>query len=394
MQPETHSGGTLRGILMLLVTAVAAFVLTGMPLVARAADVGEPTLSEAQAAIICDQAGNVLYSKNADQELPMASITKIMTAMVALDSGKSMDDVCTITDPQLDGTAQQAGYTTTDTPTFRELMMAMLVFSANDAAYNVATNVAGSEEAFVDLMNQKAQELGMTHTHFSNSHGLEEDDHYSCAQDLVTMGRYALSHYPFIAQAVITRTTTVHVNGTEVVLGSTDALVGSYAGMRGIKTGAYSEGYTFLGACERDNVQLFTCVLGCATNSGRFADTQAMLDWAYGNYRELEPVQASTIVSVRPYLYSFALKAVVSSSTDAGEVWPAGGDVTYTTVRSKSGRMFDVDDYVGTTTWYQDGRTLGWTVQTTRDVPVEVDSWPPYVLGLFYDTSTLGRRAS
>lgn len=392
MQPETHHARSLTMLVLAIAVALAACL--GSPSRAQAADVGEPTLSEAQAAVICDQAGNVLFSKNPDQEMPMASITKIMTAMVALDSGKSMDDVCTITDPELDGTAQQAGYTTTDTPTFRELMMSMLVFSANDAAYNVATNVAGSEEAFVELMNQKAQELGMTHTHFSNSHGLEADDHYSSAQDLVTMGRYALSHYPFIAQAVTTRTTVAHVNGAEVVLGSTDALVGSYAGMRGIKTGAYSEGYTFLGACERHNVQLFTCVLGCATNSGRFTDTQAMLDWAYSNYRTLQPVQASTIVSVRPYLYNFNLKTIVSSTTDAGEVWPAGGSVGYTTVRAKRGRMFDVGTYVGSTTWYQDGRTMGWTIQSTREIPVEICAWPPSVLGLFYDTSTLGRTAS
>lgn len=392
MQLETHTKKVFTCLLAAL--SVTAALVLAVPGQAHAADVGEPTLSEAQAAVICDQAGNVLFSKNPEQEMPMASITKIMTAMVALDSGKSMDDVCTISDAHLDGTAQQAGYTTSDTPTFRELMMSMLVFSANDAAYNVAVNVAGSEEAFVERMNEKAQELGMTHTHFVNSHGLEDDDHYSCAQDLVTMGRYALQHYPFIAQAVTTRTTTAHVNGSEVTLSSTDALVGSYPGMRGIKTGAYSEGYTFLGACERDNVQLFSCVLGCSSNSGRFADTQSMMDWAYSNYRKLRPVQASTVVSVRPYLYSFTLKNVVTSTTDAGEVWPAGGDVSYTTTRAKRGQLFDVSSPVGVTTWSQDGRTMGWTVQSTEEVPVLVDSWPPYILGLFYDTSTLGRRAA
>ena len=156
-----------------LVAALAILVGVLAPTRALAADGQEaPTLTEAQAAIVVDQAGNVLFSKNADQEFPMASITKVMTAIVALDSGKSLDDVCTITDANLGGEAQAAGYVETDTPTFRELLNAMLVYSANDAAYNVAVNVAGSEAAFVERMNAKAQEIGMTHTHFVNSHGL------------------------------------------------------------------------------------------------------------------------------------------------------------------------------------------------------------------------------
>lgn len=362
-----------------------------VPRGALAADVGEPTLSEAQSAILTDQQGNVLYSLNPEQQLPMASITKIMTAMVALDSGKSMDDVCSITNPNFDGTAQQAGYTETDTPTFRELMMSMLVFSANDAAYNVATNVAGSEEAFVALMNQKAQELGMTHTHFANSHGLEADDHYSCAEDLVLMGRYALQHYPFIAQAVMTRSTVANVGGKAITLSSTDSFMTSYTGARGIKTGAYSDGYTFLGASERDNVQLYSCVLGCTTSAGRFSDTVALMDWAYSAYQDLSPAKRTTVVSLQPYPYNFNLKTVTSFTADsAGKVWPAGGGVSYVGTRAKPDRLMEADAYAGSMTWYQDGRTVGWSILRTRPVPVEVSAWPPYVLGLFYDTDTLG----
>ena len=147
-----------------------------------------PTISEAQCAIVCDSSGNVLWSMNADREMALASITKVMTAVVALDSGLDLDSPCTISYVDLGPYSQTAGFTESDTPTLRELLRVMLVYSGNDAAVYIAQNVAGSEEAFVTLMNEKARELGMTHTHFANPHGLEADGHYSSVADLVILG--------------------------------------------------------------------------------------------------------------------------------------------------------------------------------------------------------------
>ena len=134
----------------------------------------------------------------------MASITKVMTAIVALDSGVNLDEPCKITVPDLEEGSQVAGLTSDDTPTLRQLIMMMLVYSANDAAYNIAINVSGSQQAFVDQMNKKAAEIGMTHTQFQNPHGLDANGHYSTARDLALMGRYAREHYPLIASAVHT----------------------------------------------------------------------------------------------------------------------------------------------------------------------------------------------
>ena len=144
----------------------------------------ESKLTEATTAIVTDAQGNVLWSKNPDQELPMASITKVMTAIVALDSGVNLDEPCKISVPDLEEGSQVAGLTSDDTPTLRQLIMMMLVYSANDAAYNIAINVSGSQQAFVDQMNKKASEIGMTHTQFQNPHGLDADGHYSTARDL------------------------------------------------------------------------------------------------------------------------------------------------------------------------------------------------------------------
>ncbi|MGI6755471.1 MAG: D-alanyl-D-alanine carboxypeptidase family protein [Atopobiaceae bacterium] len=362
---------------------LCALVISGViPKIAWADVSGEPELAEAQYAIVMDAAGNVLYSKDADSEQPMASITKIMTAMVALDSGRSLDDVFTISDADLGGEAQAAGYEEGDTPTFRELLNAMLVFSANDAAYNIAVNIAGSEDAFVERMNQKAAELGMTHTHFMNSHGLEVDGHYSSARDLATMGRYAYEHYPLISQIVSQHTTTVHVHGTDLVLGSTDELMGVYPGMRGIKTGKISNATTFLGACERQGVQLFTCVLGCSTSQGRFSDTMSLLNWAYDTYTVRSAARKRQILSLKPYAYNFFFKVMETPTLDVDmSLWPDDSGASYTTQRLSAASLVDVNTPTGSTTWMQSNRTVAHVIYSTNSL-VRCSSWPIFTLPL------------
>lgn len=381
----------MRRICAVLCAALTMLVVLAGPVVAHAADLGEPTLSEAQSAYLVDQAGNVLYEKDAEEEMPMASTTKIMTAIVALESDASLDDVCTIEVPNLQEDAQMAGYVETDTPTFGELLRVMLVFSANDAAYNVAVHVAGSEEAFVDLMNQKAQELGMTHTHFANSHGLQADDHYSCAKDLVTMGRYALENHPLIAQLVAEESTTGTVNGEEVTFNSTDQLLTTYSGARGIKTGAVESGTCFVGACERDNVQLFSAVLGCTTSAGRFNDTAALWDWAYGNYRSYEVAHSAVTLRLHPYAYNFMFKVAFAATGDAaGQVWPDGGDLVYTLQSPNIQLLMEPDAGYGSSTWTQSGRTLCHAYFGSRAKLVRASAWSPFTLPLFYSAEELG----
>jgi D-alanyl-D-alanine carboxypeptidase (penicillin-binding protein 5/6) len=260
-----------RAIVIIAAALLAA--LFAWPAAPALAEEAKPQVTEAKSYEIIDQDGNVLASHDATEHMAPASITKIMTAMVALDSGVDLDKTCTIQDMTYQDGAQLAGYKAGDAPTLRELMMAMLVYSANDAAANIAVAVSGSVDKFAELMNKKAQEIGMTNTQFKNPHGLEEDGHYSCAHDLALMGRYALENYPLIAAAVTTRSVTVTAGGQQKTLASTDDLMGSYAGLCGIKTGAVESGTTFLGSSRRWGVQLFSAVLGCSTHEGRFTDT-------------------------------------------------------------------------------------------------------------------------
>ena len=343
----------------------------------------DPWVGEAEAVMVCDQAGNELWSRNADEELAPASITKIMTAMVALDSGYDLDAPCTITEVDLGLDAQRAGYVASDTPTMRELLQATLVYSGNDAALNVAINVSGSEEAFVALMNQKARELGMTHTNFVNSHGLEVDGHYSCARDLVTMGRYAMTHYPFIAQTVRLRGVELWIDGQDLWLESTDDLMETYEGLLGIKTGAVAAGTTFLGASQQGDVALYSCVLGCATDWGRFEDTRILMDWAYESFDDHVVVGKDWTVRLAPYALCFSQKCRIGVTDDATtSLWPSQPSPTSSTAYASYGLPVDVGDVVGVVYQRQDGRLAGGNGIVALE-PAAIPSVNPFALSLF-----------
>ena len=356
----------VRRRLEVFAPALAAVVVAALlaclaaPLPARAADLGEPALTEAQAAVVEDSEGNVLFSKNPDAEIPMASITKVMTAVVALESGRPLDQTYQLQGVQLMENAVVAGYQAGMSSTLRDLIKVMLVHSANDAASEVAIAVSGSEQAFVQRMNEKAAELGMSHTHFENPHGLDQEGHYASASDLVRLGRYALTTHPLIARYVEMEEVTVPVGAVSLTFPTTDEFVRTYRGALGIKTGVGDHFTSFLGAARRDGTTLYTCVLGCSTNAGRFTDTRALMGWAWNAYERHELATAGQPVSSAPFAYHFGLSCVVSAEhTTYGLVWPEGGPTTYRSIRRSSGLLGTPGAVTGVTQWVQDGRTVG-----------------------------------
>lgn len=368
----------VKMVMSILIVTLALIV----PVEAFAVE-SEPELTEAQAAIVCDQAGNVLYSKDPQGTYPMASITKIMTAMVAIDSGVPLDTICSITVEELYWNSQEIGYVETDTPTLYELLLSTLVYSGNDAALNVALNVSGTEQAFVDKMNAKASELGMNHTHFVNPHGLEADGHYSCVEDLVIMGRYAMEHYPLIAQIVRIRSITIMVNGEEETYESTDELMEVYEGLLGIKTGGVESGTAFLGASARDGVTLYTAVLGCSTGWGRFEDTMRLMDWAYAKFRT-KPIAAPTwSIAISPYALGFSQKCIVSMPEGQSlRLWP-GESLSYRTVLNNPRLMVESGDPIGASWWRQSGRFAGAGTYVAREPMAGVPGVNVFELPLF-----------
>lgn len=347
-----------------------------------------PFVGEADAVALLDKAGNVIYELNGTKQEHPASTTKVMTAMVALDSKHDLNEIVEIQAPDLGDNSQMGDYSTGDRIPLGELMRVMLVYSANDAAWNVAKYVAGSESAFVDLMNKKAKELGLEHTHFVNSHGLEDDNHYTCAIDLAKIGRYALEHYPFIAQTAIMPTVTTTVYGEEITLNSTDRLLETFDGIRGIKTGAIVANYTFLGASGRGNVQLYTAVLGCQSFMGRFDDAASVMEWGYAHYGQRQLTHKGWLIRANPYAYNLGFKAPVRSASDCNvSIWSSLGGLSYSTVQARPNRLLNSSADCGWTNWRQKEASVGSVTYTTEDVPQHMSAWPVFSQPLFTNES-------
>ena len=344
------------------------------------ADPSSPNLAEARAACVMDTYGNVIWELDADEELPMASITKVMTAMVALDSGIDLDKTFDFVKTDFQEDAQLAGYDENDSPSLGELLKVTLIYSGNDAALNVAYAVAGSKEAFASLMNEKAAEIGMTHTHFMNPHGLEEDNHYSCARDLCIMGRYAMEHYPFIRVCVQTPSITIHPRGDEVTLSTTDHLMEYYDGLRGIKTGNTESGASFLGSARRYHNTLYSCVLCCETVDGRFSDTATLLDWAFDGFEYWNLSRAGRVIGYAPWEDGFWLRCPVYAERSVTGSGTEGVELAHSDKQLIPGTLDAAHSNYGTSVWKQDKRLVASVSYQTGGRTTQDRSWSPLML--------------
>ncbi len=222
--------------------------------------------------------GEVLYEKDADVPLYPASTTKIVTGLVAM-AHFPLDQVITITRSYPSG--QNIGLKPGDSLTVENLLYALLIDSANDAAEVLAENYPGGREGFVAEMNRFVKdELKLKHTNFKNPHGLDEAGHYSSASDLARIASYAMKNDLF-ARIVSTETTIIStVDHDQIkVLANTNELLGKTPGVLGIKTGFTDlAGQSVITLVKRDNKTLVFVVMGSAD---RFGDTKALIDWAY-----------------------------------------------------------------------------------------------------------------
>lgn len=223
--------------------------------------------------------GTVLWSRQGDIERPMASTTKLMTALVALKKG-DLDKVVTVSEK---ASAQPtAGLRPGQRFTERQLMALMLVHSANDAAWALGEGVAGDMPKFVKMMNDQAAALGLKYTHFANPHGLDAPGHFSTPANLATLARTVMA-YPEFRE--ITSQSSVTVPGTDT-FSTTDRLLGNYAGLEAGKTG-YTDGagYCFVGVAKRNGISLIAVVLNTDSTEARFSQTARLLDWGFEHVR-------------------------------------------------------------------------------------------------------------
>ncbi|MFQ5523314.1 MAG: D-alanyl-D-alanine carboxypeptidase family protein [Acidimicrobiia bacterium] len=225
----------------------------------------------------------VLAASGADEERAIASVTKIMTALVALERA-DLNEVVTISARAAATGEKEIGLVEGEQVTMGALLKALLVASANDAATAIAEHVGGSVEAFVDLMNRKAEELGLNETHFANPHGLDSPRHYSSASDLVVLAMVAME-FPQFRDAVRAQILVFpdDPEGNRRVATTTNLLLNSYRGLIGVKTGFTSQAQlTFVAAAERQGRTLYAVVLGSEGNSAHFEDAKGLLDYGFG----------------------------------------------------------------------------------------------------------------
>lgn len=243
--------------------------------------------------------GKMLYSRSPDLSLPMASTTKIMTAVVALTYGK-LDQMITVGQDVVnieDGGTSVAGLRLGERLSLHDLLYCLMLPSGDDAAIAIADGVGGSQASFVALMNLEAGLLGLSHTHYANPHGLDAPGHYTSVSDLVRLTQYAM-HSPTFAQIVDTPSLTLPATAThhQFVLVNTNELLPNepftYSGAIGVKTGFTGPAqYCLVFMARRPSGVLIGAILGDATYDGRFTDASALLDWAYS---QLSPTPTPT----------------------------------------------------------------------------------------------------
>ena len=241
---------------------MVVFLLFFSLLILSTSSFAAPSVS-AQAALVLEQStGRVLYEKNADSKLPMASTTKIITALVALENAEQLDEPFKIsaTAAGVEGSSMylEAG----ETMTLRELLYGLMLSSGNDAAVAIAERFGGID-TFVTLMNQKAKELGANNTHFTNPNGLPDENHYSSARDMATLTAYAMNN-PAFCEIVSTKTFTVSGEGKSYprTLSNHNKLLRLCEGCIGVKTGfTKAAGRCLVSAAKRENMTLICVTL-------------------------------------------------------------------------------------------------------------------------------------
>lgn len=247
------------------------------------------------AGMLVDETGTVLWERNADSQRAMASITKIMTAVVALESGKP-EDIITVPRISLAIGESSAGLYEGQKISRIDLIKALMVKSGNDAGLALATYIGGSEQAFVKMMNARAKDLGLTNTQFKNSHGLDAKGHYTSARDIAVLTRYAMSLAPF-KRIVATKKITIGQGTYRHKVENTNLLLIQYDGANGVKTGwTDNAGYCVVGAAKRDGLQLYAVVLGTQHELTRFREAQELLDFGFAHFRKQKLISAGTVL--------------------------------------------------------------------------------------------------
>lgn len=246
---------------------------------------------DAKSVVLIDyDSGKILYEKEKDKQLPIASMVKLMTVLLTLeniDNGNLTLDTKVCVSPKASGMGgSQVFLDANNEYTVEDLLKSTIVASANDASVALAETIAGSESAFVDLMNAKAKELGMANTNYANATGLPMPNGYSCAIDIANLMREVLKHPTYFNYSTIWMDELTHPSGRKTELTNTNRLIRYYKGCDAGKTGSTNEaGYCVSASAKKNDLRLISVVIGAKTGAERFSQAGTLLDYGFANYQ-------------------------------------------------------------------------------------------------------------
>lgn len=243
----------------------------------------EPSINSRAAVIFDRNSKKAIYNKNMDIKRPMASTTKIMTAIVVLENS-NLNDIVKVSKKAAGTGGSSLKLKTNDEITVKDLLYGLMLVSGNDAAVALAEHVGGSVENFAEMMNSKAISLGLENTHFVTPHGLDEAEHYTTAYELAYLADYALQNLKF-AEIVGTKTYTVIINNIPRLITNTNELLGNISGVYGVKTG-FTNGANrcLVSSIKRGDLDLICVVLGADTKKDRTRDSIKLIEYAFQNF--------------------------------------------------------------------------------------------------------------
>lgn len=266
---------------------IIAIIFTTIPVFSVDVNaVTEETITAPSAVLMETSSGKILFEKNPHEQRPCASITKVMTMLLvceAIDNGKlSLDDTITASAHAASMGGSDIWLEEGETMSADDMIKATVVASANDAAVALAEHLCGSEEVFVEKMNEKASQLGMKDTVFKNCNGLDEDGHITSAYDVAVMSRELMKHEMIFDYTSIWLD---NLRGGKTQIVNTNKLLKTYNGITGLKTGTTNDaGCCMSASAKREDMSLVAVVLGCNSGKERFSDAAALLDYGFANF--------------------------------------------------------------------------------------------------------------
>lgn len=349
-------GKRIAACLLAAVTAIVSFS-------GRVQALSDSELPAPSAVLMEASTGKVLYEKNAHEQRPCASITKVMTlllVMEGLDSGQIyLEDMVTASEHAASMGGSDIWLEPGETMSVDDLLKATVIVSANDAAVALAEHLCGSEEAFVQRMNERAAELGMTKTVFKNCNGLDEDGHVTTAYDIALMSRALIAHEKIFDY---TQVWMDELRGGKTQLVNTNKLLKTYSGITGLKTGTTGKaGSCMTATAERDGMSLIAVVLGCDTTDNRFSAASTLLDYGFAGWTLTVPSLPPVALDPIEVECGMNNSVDVSAETIPGVVVPKGreGDVVCEAVlKTLLTAPVEQGQTVGKITCTLDGETL------------------------------------